>query len=120
MEKGKIINRVYLILESGENNCNIFAIKGEKTILVDCGVPEVYENLIKNMKFFALPFPSFILITHCHFDHALAAHLFEKRGSKIVAHEKTAEALEKKTYKVWPENVSAVKKKLKLNLRKIR
>jgi len=110
MEKGEIINRVYLILESGGNNCNIFAIEGKETVLVDCGIPEVYENLIKNMESFGLPFPSFILITHCHFDHALAGYLFEKNGSKIVAHEKTAEALEKEIYKLWPENVSAVKK----------
>ncbi|HDN98128.1 MAG TPA: MBL fold metallo-hydrolase [bacterium] len=106
----RIRENLYLLFKGNEKNCNVFALKGKDTVLIDCGIPEFYKEIIGNMEFFNLPYPSFILITHCHFDHSLSAYIFEKNGSKIIAHEKTAEALEKNTYMVWPENVSAVKR----------
>ncbi|NOZ64586.1 MAG: MBL fold metallo-hydrolase [Caldiserica bacterium] len=109
MKRKRLFGNLYLICQEGEKNCNIYAIGEAETILIDCGIPEIMETITNHLSSFCLPFPSYVLITHCHFDHSLAAPDFKEKGSKIVAHYKTAEALEKDTYKIWPENLPAVK-----------
>ena len=109
MKGEKLLENLYLICKETEKSCNIYAIGKTETILIDCGIPETMEAVTKNLASLHLPFPSYIFITHCHFDHSLAAPDFKEKGSKIVTHYKTAEALEKDTYKVWPENLPAVK-----------
>ena len=110
MGKNQINDKVKLIYPSNKEICNVWAVGKEKVIFIDCGIDKYYSKIIENLKKENIPYPSYILITHCHFDHALSAHLFEKNGSKIISHIYTKNALEKDIYKIWPENPSIVKK----------
>lgn len=109
-KKKNISNKINLVCPSDNDICNIWAIGKEKVIFVDCGTDKYFQKIEEKLKEEKIPFPSYILITHCHFDHALAAYLFEEKGSRIVSHKYTKNVLEKDIYKIWPENPSAVRK----------
>ena len=45
----------------------------------------------------------YVLLTHCHVDHARGAYRFRERGAKLVASPRTAEILRAGGHQVWYE-----------------
>ncbi|NHN35266.1 MBL fold metallo-hydrolase [Paenibacillus agricola] len=77
---------------------NTYAVLGQDSIvLVDCGTGNEELQLIeKNMIEWGLEeFPiSHLLLTHSHFDHSGNAHVFRKKGTKVIAGVGDAEGIE--------------------------
>jgi len=95
----QIIKDVFLV--SGfpyARHPNVYAVKGrDGLILVDTGLDEGDLEIInENIEYWGLSdYPiSHVLITHEHFDHCGNAHIFKKKGARIVAGLEDAEAIE--------------------------
>jgi len=70
---------------------------GNKGVLIDAGTGRSHPELIQNIAECMKPDAQleYILLTHCHFDHAAGARFVRKEyGCKIVAHELDAFYLE--------------------------
>ena len=54
-------------------------------ILIDCGKPEAYETICRNLEYWGYQSTDVtdVLCTHGHNDHAGSAYLFQKNGAKI-------------------------------------
>lgn len=96
---------------------SVFAIQGEKTILVDAGLPGTYEKIMAGLKNHSINPEdiSLIVITHGHSDHVgeLSA-LKELTKAKVVMHRIDAECLKSgESADVCPTNIkSKIIKKL--------
>lgn len=95
----QVLKDVYLL--SGypySVSSNVFAVKGKHSIvLIDTGTDAYDMGVIENnLVYWGLSnYPiSHVLITHAHLDHGGNAHLFQDRGSKIVASPYEADGLE--------------------------
>lgn len=79
------------------DDANVYVLQAEEQLLLfDCGNGETLEQIFTNMKYWGLS-PEAIstcFITHPHWDHAGAAHLLQKRGVRLIAHAKTADAIQ--------------------------
>ncbi len=75
---------------------NAFVVRGERTIIVDTGLPGFGEKILARMEEHGIK-PgdvSLILITHGHHDHyGSAAFLKEKTGAPVAIHKDDAGAL---------------------------
>jgi len=88
---------------------NPWLIKGEKTVLIDAGIPNKFDSFKRQLS--KLPVaPSdirLIVLTHCHFDHiGLANEIRELTGAKIAIHESDRALLEEGRF-IIPEGTSA-------------
>jgi glyoxylase-like metal-dependent hydrolase (beta-lactamase superfamily II) len=98
----KILKGVYLVGSenlSGSGDCHIYAIAVNNTeyCLIDAGTGNS-DNILENVKTTELGSRklSYLILTHCHFDHIGAAHQFVKINPqlKIYAHEEDCGAIE--------------------------
>ena len=80
-----------------EFESNVYLIKGEKFAVIDTGTGLYSKDLVEEMKEeIDIEEIEYIILTHEHFDHCGGAkELKELSNSKIVAHEKSSEILEK-------------------------
>lgn len=98
----EIARDVYLIGQSGIAGNNL-------TYLIDCGdaglaiIDPTYESEFKRtlttitQSGFDPAKIRWVLNTHCHYDHAMADALFQRRGAEIAAGAADADAIEKAT-----------------------
>jgi len=82
--------------DAGFEDANTYVLeRPEGLILFDCGCGDTLNQIFDNMEYWDLA-PDDIkvcFLTHSHLDHAGAAHLLKERGVKLIAHEKTADAV---------------------------
>lgn len=83
---------------SSPNDCCVYLVDGGGPLaLIDCGCGPGFKAIVANVIRLGLEPEDIetVLLTHCHIDHAGAAAMFrEDFGSKLVAHERDANALE--------------------------
>lgn len=98
----EIISGVYLIGGSditSPEDAAVFLIDFKKTlVMIDAGAGGSFSQLVRNIEMLGFDPAdlSFLILTHCHIDHIGSAPFFRKQyGTKIVIHERDAEALEK-------------------------
>jgi glyoxylase-like metal-dependent hydrolase (beta-lactamase superfamily II) len=75
---------------------NAFIVRGERSIIVDTGVPGYGSRILKTMSCHDIRPQdiSLIIITHGHHDHTgSAAYLREKTGAPVAIHRSDVEAL---------------------------
>jgi len=101
IEPGKINKNTYLIdvnMLGMEKITSMFAVKGEKTALIDGGTSSEAQEIIKSLKVFNLLPVDYIVISHSHWDHHQAIPvLLEEMSSKkvkLLAHPKAIPLLE--------------------------
>jgi hydroxyacylglutathione hydrolase len=91
-----------------ETNCWIYPINDKEAVIIDPG--DEADRIISELKKLRLS-PSYILLTHGHFDHiAGVPHLLEKLGAEkpqIAIHRLDAEYLGPEAYKVHSVSVKA-------------
>ncbi|UZE91926.1 MAG: MBL fold metallo-hydrolase [Methanosarcinales archaeon] len=76
---------------TGSHGANAYLIDAEHPILVDVGAPNMSDALKKFLNPTDL---EYIILTHCHYDHALGATQLAKRtGASIAIHEEDAKLL---------------------------
>jgi glyoxylase-like metal-dependent hydrolase (beta-lactamase superfamily II) len=85
---------------SGMNDCNIYAIRlaNKEVCLIDAGSSNG-GMILKNIKEVGLADKiSYLVLTHCHYDHVGAAWQFKKimPNVKIIAHELEVDVIEGK------------------------
>ena len=93
---GDLMGLTYVDNSDGYGDANSYIIDlGERLIMFDCGSGLTWGQIENNMKKWDLDINKLThcLLTHPHYDHAGAAHILSERGIKIVAHEKTADAV---------------------------
>jgi glyoxylase-like metal-dependent hydrolase (beta-lactamase superfamily II) len=82
--------------DASYEDCNTYILDtGRGLILFDCGNGRTLAQIFDNMSYWNLA-PDDIrvcLLTHSHLDHAGAAYLLARRGVRLIAHEKTSEAV---------------------------
>ena len=76
----KLVNGVYLA-EERPCGCNVYLIAGNPPILVDLREDDADELL--NLAEAIVGRPRFLILTHCHYDHAGGAYIASKRGLKV-------------------------------------
>jgi len=98
---GKINENTYLIdvnMLGMAKITSMFAVKGEKTALIDGGTSSEAQGIIKSLKDFGLLPVDYIIISHAHWDHhqAVPALLEEMSGKEVelLAHPKAIPLLE--------------------------
>lgn len=101
VESGKINENTYLIdvkMLGMAKITSMFAVKGEKTALIDGGTSSEAPGIIKSLKDFGLLPVDYIIISHAHWDHhqAVPALLEEMSGKEVelLAHPKAIPLLE--------------------------
>jgi glyoxylase-like metal-dependent hydrolase (beta-lactamase superfamily II) len=101
VEPGKINENTYLIdinMLGMAKITSMFAVKGGKTALIDCGTSSEAQIIIKSLKDFGLLPVDYIIISHAHWDHcqAVPALLEEMAGKEVelLAHPKAIPLLE--------------------------
>jgi glyoxylase-like metal-dependent hydrolase (beta-lactamase superfamily II) len=101
VESGKINENTYLIdvnMLGMAKITSMFAVKGEKTALIDGGTSSEAPGIIKSLKDFGLLPVDYIIISHAHWDHhqAVPALLEEMAGKEVelLAHPKAIPLLE--------------------------
>lgn len=78
------------------DDANVYLLQVEEQLLLfDCGNGETLEQIFANIKYWGLSAEAITacFITHPHWDHAGAAHLLQRRGVRLFAHARTAEAM---------------------------
>jgi len=70
----------------------VYAVRGEKTALIDCGHASSYENVLRGLEGLGI-MPSdvdYLVPTHVHLDHGGATgHLLRKmKNARVLAHER--------------------------------
>ena len=102
MPTQRISDRVYMV-GGGEftapGDCSFYLIKGVsgKCILIDCGVGNGHERLVKNLAELGLTLMDIhtLVLTHCHIDHIGGAHRITGESKcSIVAHKDDSDAIE--------------------------
>lgn len=66
---------------------NVYAMKhAHGYILIDCGTPSAYDQIVKNLKYWHIDECDIthVLLTHGHDDHAGTAYAFQRLGAKII------------------------------------
>lgn len=79
-------------------DCAVYLIDFGEPVLIDCGSGFAFHNIINNIKYAGFDAETIhdIILTHCHFDHIGAAHLFRSRfDSRLIMHELDAEIVER-------------------------
>jgi len=77
---------------------NIYLVKGKRNTLIDSGTGMYFEDILEVLeREIDIEDIDQLILTHEHIDHTGGAEYFKRRVKdlKIVAHEKTAEILEK-------------------------
>ena len=74
---------------------NIYLVKAQKSIIIDCGTGSHHEQVIKNLSKFINPKDvGHIVLSHRHFDHTGGAESLQAAlDCDILVHESAAEAL---------------------------
>lgn len=74
---------------------NIYIIRSEKTILLDCGTGGNHDKVLKNISDIMIPKDiNTIVLSHRHYDHTGGAeHLQTALNAEIMVHETAADAL---------------------------
>ncbi len=78
------------------DECNVYLIdSGNSYILIDAGNGENLDLILRRMELWKLDPAkiSTLLLTHAHWDHSGGAHLFQKRGVRVVASKETADSV---------------------------
>ncbi len=73
-----------------------FAVRGEKTVLIDTGMPENRDLLLQKLREHGIQPAeiSLVIVTHGHYDHFGNARYFQETvGAKILVHQADAEAI---------------------------
>jgi glyoxylase-like metal-dependent hydrolase (beta-lactamase superfamily II) len=101
VETGKINENTYLIdvkMFGVEKITSMFAVKGEKTLLIDGGTSSEAPEIMGSLKNLGLLPVDYIVISHSHWDHhqAIPALLGEMPNKKVelLAHPKALPVLE--------------------------
>lgn len=76
---------------------NVYVLKGEKSVLVDAGIPGQEKLFLRGLEKAGVK-PgeiSLVIITHSHMDHTgIAKEIIEITGAKLAVHQRDQEALE--------------------------
>jgi len=105
-ERGRINERIYLSFAGFFPG---FVIFGEKTALIDAGVPPIGPDLYKALKAVLGDRPlDYIFLTHSHYDHCGAIPYIKKRypGLEVVGSEISKKVLLKPEARAFMENLS--------------
>ena len=90
----KVTNGIYRIIGS---RSNIYLLEGEDLILIDTGMPNDGDKVLKTLKELGYQNEDlkYILITHAHLDHVGSlAFLKKETGAKIIADIKEKDFIE--------------------------
>lgn len=101
IEPIKITDRIFQV--GGPNLTDyrdgaIYLLDIDEPVLIDSGSGFGFKNTVRNIERlgFSPKDLSAIILTHCHLDHAGAAHLFkEMYGTSLIMHELDAEIVER-------------------------
>jgi len=79
-------------------DCAVYLIDIGEPLLIDCGSGFAFDRVVGNIEDAGFD-PAAIknlILTHCHFDHIGAAHLFKARfGTRLIMHELDARIVER-------------------------
>jgi len=97
----EVIKGIYQVGGAGISSggdAAVYLVDGENPVLIDGGTGEATGRVLENIRLTGVELSgiSYLLLTHCHIDHAGgAAELKEKLDLSIVCHKKCAEILAK-------------------------
>jgi len=106
MNEPVVMPSVHVLQRSVPLQCWTYLVAGpEGAVLVDpgSGVCEGAINAEIRRCGLALEDVRYVLLTHCHVDHAGGAHLYRERGMKLVASPTAAGKLRAASREVWYE-----------------
>jgi len=106
------VPRVHCLHRGAYMQCTTWAVLGPAgAIVVDPGSGVAEETILQRLGDLGCPPTAltYVLITHCHCDHALGAGALRRLGARVVASERTAELLRTASPVIWGEHPDLVR-----------
>jgi glyoxylase-like metal-dependent hydrolase (beta-lactamase superfamily II) len=100
----------YLIRKLLSGRSNVFLVtNGNNHVIIDSGIAWMRKKLNSRLKAWGITHIDYLILTHCHFDHAgNAAWIKENFGAKAVVHKSEVAMLESGINQELPDGLTAL------------